>query len=472
MASKSKSISVFVLAMMNVAVIMSLRGLPLMAKEGLPMIFFLLFSAIIFLIPTSLIAAELATAWPGGGGVYRWVREAFGNSLGFLAIWLQWIQNVIWYPTVLSFAAGALSYLFLAPELANNKLFNICIILGVFWGATIVNLRGIKASGWLTTAGVIAGTIFPGILIIVLGIVWISLGRPIEFLQVHESIFPNMSNFSNIAFLAGVLLLFAGMEVSAVHANEVKDPKKDYPKSIFLATLIIIVIFSLGALSIGAVLPQHHISLNAGIMQAFRDFLHIFHMDWLLPVIGLLVAFGAIGGVTAWIVGPSKGLFATSNIGDIPPFLEHLNKHKVPSRILYIQGGVVTALAFLYLFMPNINSAYFLLSALTVILYLIMYLLMYAAAITLRYKQPKVKRPYKIPGGIFGMWFVGIIAILGALFAIVVGFFPPSQLTVGSPVFYVLFLIIGTLFFSIIPFIIIHFRKPSWRLKKTKKARR
>ncbi|MBT4530502.1 MAG: amino acid permease, partial [Phycisphaerae bacterium] len=139
--------------MMNIAVVMSLRGLPMMAKEGLTMVFYLLFASILFLVPVSLVSAELATGWPKNGGVYVWVKEAFGSKLGFTAIWLQWIQNVIWYPTVLAFAAGALAYLFLDPELANNKLFSVVVILVVYWGATLVNLRGVASAGWLTTAG-------------------------------------------------------------------------------------------------------------------------------------------------------------------------------------------------------------------------------------------------------------------------------------------------------------------------------
>ena len=128
-ASPKRSLNVFVLAMMNVAVIMSLRGLPMMAKEGLSMFFYLLFAGAVFLIPTSLVSAELATGWPEGGGVYRWVKEAFGGRFGFIAIWLQWIQNVIWYPTVLAFAGGALAYLFLDPKLASSKIFTVIVIL-------------------------------------------------------------------------------------------------------------------------------------------------------------------------------------------------------------------------------------------------------------------------------------------------------------------------------------------------------
>lgn len=467
-----KQLSVFMLAMMNVAIIMNLRGLPMMAKEGLAMIFFLLFASIIFLLPTSLVSAELATGWPVGGGVYRWVKEAFGGRLGFVAIWLQWIQNVIWYPTILAFGAGALAYLFMNPALANNKLFNVIVILGVYWGATLMNFRGMKTSGRLTTAGVIGGTIFPGILIIGLGLAWWIKGNPLEFTFTSDSVLPNFSNFDNIAFLAGVVLLFAGMEVSAVHALEVKNPKTEYPKAIFLSAVIIVTTFTLSSLAIAAVLPVKNISLTSGIMQGFKDLLGQFGIGWLLPVVGALVAFGAIGAVTAWIIGPSKGLLATAKDGDLPPFLAFTNSNGVSTHILIIQGLIVTGITLVYLLMPNVSSAFFLLTALTAILYLIMYIMLFAAAIRLRYSQPKVRRAYMVPGGNFGMWIVSGVGIVGALFAITVGFFPPSQLKTGSPLFYVTFLVVGIIVCVAAPVMIYFFKKPEWMPKEKKRRKK
>ncbi len=463
---KDHKLSVFALAMMNVAVIMSLRGIPMMAKEGLSMCFYLLFAAVMFLIPTSLVSAELATGWVEKGGVYRWVKEAFGGRCGFIAIWLQWIQNVIWYPTVLAFAAGALAYLFLRPALADNKIYNIIVILGVYWGATLLNFRGMKTSGRITMAGVIGGTLFPATLIIVLGLTWWLTGKPLAFMNAPHSFLPNFANFSNISFLAGIVLLFAGMEVSAVHASEVRDPKHNYPKAIFLASGIILVVFTISSLAIASVIPSAKISLTAGIMQGLKNLLSNFGMVWMLPILGLLITLGAIGGIIAWIVGPSKGLFATASDGDLPPFLEHTNKNNVPTHILLIQGAIVTIISMLYLLMPNVSSAFFLLTALTALLYLIMYMMLFAAAIRLRYSQPNVHRAYKIPGGKIGIWIVSGIGLLGALFAIIVGLLPPSDLKIGSPTFYVGFLVAGILFFVLTPVIIYHLRKPGWVMKK------
>ncbi|MBN1915322.1 MAG: amino acid permease [Parachlamydiales bacterium] len=469
MSKSQHKLSIFVMAMMNVALVLSLRGLPMMAREGLSMIFYILFASVFFLLPVSLVSAELATGWPKKGGVYRWVKEAFGAKWGFTAIWLQWVQNTIWYSTVLAFAAGALSYLFLTPELASNRLFVVMIILVVYWGATFINFYGLKTASWLTTILVMGGTIFPALIIILLGLFWILSGHPLEFLQGPAHFFPDFSQFDRVAFLAGIVLLFSGMEVGAVHVMEMENPKKNYPKSILVSAVVIVLIFLLGSFAIAATIPPSEISLTAGIMQGFQELLHQFHIDWLLPILGFLVAFGAMGSVIAWIGGPSKGLLATAKEGDLPPFMQYTNKKGIQTHILWIQGAIVTVLSLVFLLMPNVSSGFFLLTALTATLYLIMYILLYASAIRLRYSQPKIPRKYTIPGGNLMMWLISGIGIAAVLFAIVVSFFPPAQLTIGSPLFYVLFIAVGVVVFVVAPLIINHYKRPSWSVEKEEK---
>lgn len=459
---KKHMLSMFALAMLNVAAVMSLRGLPMMADTGLLMIFYLLFASLLFLIPSALVSAELATGWPESGGVYRWVSEAFGSKWGFVAIWLQWIQNVIWYPTVLAFAAAALAYLFGEPHLANNNVYTASIILLTYWGATFITFSGLRVAGSVTMAGVIFGTILPGLFIIVLGFFWAVTGHPLAFMQVPIHFFPNFSNFSNVAFLASIVLLFAGMEVGAVHVRELKDPKKDYPRAVFLATAIIIFIFVLGSLSVAAVIPAKKLSLTAGVMEAFGAMLKVYHLRWLLPIMGFFIAFGSLGGVLAWIAGPSKGLLATAKNGEIPPFLAHTNKKGMQTHILLIQAIIVSVLASLYLIMNNVSNAFFLLSAMTITLYLVMYMLLFAAGIRLRYSQPNVPRSYKIPGGNIGMWLVAGVGFLAVVFAFCVGFVPPATLQVGTPILYVGLVVAGLVVFVSAPLIIHACKKPSW----------
>lgn len=477
--AKTKRMTVFTLSMMTAAAVVSLRGLPMMAKEGLSMVFYILFSTVLFLIPASLVAAELGGAFSKeGGGVYTWVREAFGSRWGFTAIWLQWIQNVVWYPTVLGFAAGALAYLFVDPALAGDGVFTGVVILACYWLATFLTLAGSDVAASVTKYGFLVGTVLPGALIIVLGLLWVNMGNPLAFLEPsaavaaaeraagqapHARLLPHITGLGSVAFLAGIILLFAGVEVHAVHANEMANPGRDFPLSMLLASAVILLLFLLGSLAVAAVLPASQISLTAGLMQAFQAILDKFAMAWLTPVIGLLVAFGAIGGVMSWVGGPSRGLLETAKQGEIPPFMAKVNQNGVQRNILLIQGAIVSALACLYFVMDNVSAAFFVLSAMTITLYLAMYILMYAAAIKLRFTRPDLERTYKVPGGEVGMCLVAGVGLLGVCFALLVGFFPPTNLPVGNPVLYVGLVAAGMVVFIGLPLWINSIKKPSWR---------
>lgn len=463
--SHGGKIGIFTLAMINVAAIACIRNLPMTAEYGLAAVFYVAVAALIFFIPVSLVAAELATGWPKRGGIYLWVKEAFGPRWGFLAIWLQWIENVIWFPTVLAFTAGTLAYVF-NPALAENKFYALAVILIVFWGCTFLNFFGMRTSGFISTAGAILGTIIPGAFIILLGVIWIASGKPTQISFDLPSLIPDMSKISNLTLLAGVLLALAGMEMSAVHAMEVKNPKKDYPKAILLSATIIVVLIALGALSIAIVVPAQKISLVGGVMEAFEDFFLSYNLKWLMPIVAVLTATGAVAMVSTWVIGPAKGLLATAENGDIPPLFQKTNRHGVPVALLLLQAFALTALSMVFLYMPTVSSSYWLLTALTVHLYLIMYLLMFLSAIRLRYSQPHVIRPYHVPGGKFGIWLVGGMGILGALFAISIGYIPPSQLPTGNEIFYEIFLVAGTLFFCALPLVIYEFRRPKWVHKR------
>ena len=136
--AKRKNITTTQLALMTAAAVISLRGLPMMAQEELTMFFYIFFATFLFLIPAALVGAELGSAFADrGGGVYTWVKEAFNRHLGFSAIFLQWIQNVVWYPTVLGFAAASIAYMIGVPALAQNGLYVGLFSIAMYWCATL-----------------------------------------------------------------------------------------------------------------------------------------------------------------------------------------------------------------------------------------------------------------------------------------------------------------------------------------------
>jgi putative glutamate/gamma-aminobutyrate antiporter len=463
--SPKRVISVFVLAMSNVAIMASLRNLPLIAEFGLSAIFFFCVVGIGFLVPCALVSAELATGWPKSGGIYVWVREAFGDRWGFFSIWMQWVHNVSWYPAILSFVAATLAYIF-DSALASNKYYILAVVLLVFWGMTAINYFGIRTSSIVSTIGVIIGTILPGVIIILLGAFWVLSGHALHIDTSLKGYVPDFHNFDNIIFMGGFFLTFAGLEVSSGYAGEVKNPQKNFPRSIILAGAITFVLLLVGALSIAFVIPKSDISLVSGVMDAFKTMLDKFSIGWMLPLIGLLLALGSVAEVNSWIMGPVKALHTTSIHGNLPRSLQQLNKHGMPTNLLLFQAVIVTISSFVFLFMPNISSSYWILSALSAQMYLVMYLFMFAAAIKLRYTHPLVPRAYKIPHPNKGMWLIAILGILSSLFAICITFFPPKSLNVGSLLFYEGFLLGGLALMVIVPLIIYHFKKPEWMPKE------
>lgn len=461
------------LTMLNLAIVCTLRGLPIMAEEGLSLVFYFIASAVLFLVPVSLVSAELATGWPpkGPGGVYIWVNEAFGSRWGFLAMWLQWVQNVVWFPTILSFIAATLAYLY-KPALADNNLYMLIVVLIAYWGGTVINFRGMEASGILSIVCVVAGTIVPGLLIVALGAGWILSGHPSTVQLTAHALAPDLGNLHSIVFLAGAVLMFSGIEVSAVHSQDVRDPKRTFPRAILLAAVVAVVLLALGSLSIAVVVPQKELSLVAGVMEAFQIFFGTHGLSWLVPLMALFIVAGSVGELSAWILGPAKGLMITARHGCLPPFLKKTNAMGVPTNVMIVQGIIATAVTLIFLFMPSVSSSYWILTALSVILYLLMYLLLYASAIKLRYSQPDVPRAYRIPFGNVGMWVVGGIGIAGALLTLAVSFLPPSQIATGSTFFYEAFLIVGTLATCASSFVILALRKPHWGAPPFENARK
>lgn len=461
-AKNKKFIGVFLLAMLNLSVMASVRNLPLVAEYGYQSAFYYLLVACIFLIPAALISAELASGWCRSGGVYDWVKEAFGPNWGFFAIWMQWIHNVTWFPAILSFSAATLAYL-ISPTLATNRVYLISAIVAGFWGFTIFNYFGLKRSSWFSALGVIAGTLFPGLVLILLGIAWVAQGNPLELKFSWDSLIPHTFNLQSLSFLTGLFLAFGGLEVSAAYVRNVQHPQKSYPKAIAIAGTLSFFLYVFGALAIAYMIPQNKISLVKGVMDAFTEFFGQFGLGWLVVPMGILIVWGAVAELNAWIIGPAQALHATTKHGDLPPIFQKLNSYNSPFNLLVFQGIIVTIASFAFLFMPNASSAFWILSVMSAQLYLIMYFLMFLAAIKLRYSHYQVERPYRVPFGKAGIWLFGLMGCASSLIGFLMGFVPPSQLKTGTLFFFEGFLIIGLILMCAIPYIIYHLRHPGWK---------
>ncbi len=472
-SEKTVKLGVITLAIMNVTAVVSLRGLAAEAEYGLSSAFYYLFAAIVFLIPTSFVAAELAAMFQDKqGGVFRWVGEAFGKRTGFVAIWLQWVESTIWYPTVLTFGAVSLAFIGTDSakdmELASNKVYTLAIVLLIYWAATYISLKGL---GWVSKVakiGGLVGTIIPAGLLVILAIAYLVSGGESQ-MNFGGNFFPDIARLDNLVLASGIFLFYAGMEMSGVHVSEMENPTRNYPRAVFIGAAITVAIFILGTFSLGIIIPQKDINLTQSLLVGFDRYFDYIHASWLSPIIAIALAFGVLAGVLTWVAGPSKGLFAVGKAGYLPPFMQKTNKIGVQKNILLIQGGLVTFLSLLFVIMPSVQSFYQILSQLTILLYLIMYLLMFSAAIYLRYNMKDYKRPFRIgKSGNALMWIVAGMGFLGSLLAFVLSFIPPAQIAVGSSTVWYLVLVIGCIIVVGAPFVIYAMRKPHWIDPETK----
>ncbi|MCH9610282.1 MAG: Glutamate/gamma-aminobutyrate antiporter [Chlamydiales bacterium] len=460
-----RKLNVFVLAMLSLAVVISLRNLPLTASYGLGSIFFYIAAAICFMIPYALVSAELASGWPKAGGVYVWVREALGDRWGFFAIWMQWFHNMTWYPAMLAFIGAGIAYVF-NPALAQNKVYLLSVILIGFWGVTFLNFFGVKTSALVSTICVIIGAIFPGVILIALALIWVLSGQPIAMDASWGALIPDFSHFSHLVFLAGMFLALSGLEANANLAREVKNPQRSYPRAILVAALFTLGILILGSLAIAIVIPREHINLVSGLLDAFRTFFDKMHLGWMTPVIAIFTVAGALGELNAWAIAGVKGLFVTTEHGCLPPIFHKLNRHQTPVNLMLFQAVVVTCTALLFLFLPNVSVSYWILSALSAQMYLIMYVLLLISGLVLRYRKPNVKRVYRVPGGKPGIWIIATIGMLASFFALFVSFIPPTfQYAISSVPTYEFLVVGGILLSCLIPVTIYALRKPNWQLE-------
>ena len=385
-------------------------------------------------------------------------------------MYYDWQMVVIWFPAVLMFGAVTLAYIFwpesFDSKLSSNVIYSLAVVLGVYWIANFNSFRGQAYANKLSTMGGLFGTIIPGAILIILGIIYVCMGNHI-YIDAHQPFWPDFSKFGTIVLAASIFLFFAGMEMQAVHVPYMQNPAKSFPKAVFLAVLIILCVFIFGTLAIGFVIPQKDINLLASLLVAYNNLFASIHCEWLGHVVALFLTFGVIGQVSCVIVAPSSGILTVGKAGYLPRSLQKTNKNGIQTSILWVQGIMVSVLSLALVVLPSVQSAYQILSQMSTIIYLAMVFIIYFTFIRLRRTEPNVRRGFRVPGGKFGKWLVTGVGVIGALLAMVLSFVPPTQINTGSPLVYVIILVLGSVFFLVVPFVVYAKRKPQWRDPQT-----
>ncbi|HAT4230014.1 Glutamate/gamma-aminobutyrate antiporter [Clostridium perfringens] len=453
-----KSLTLFGFFAMTASMVMAVYEYPTFATSKLHLVFYLLLGGFLWFIPVALCAAEMATVdgWEKGG-VFTWTGKNLGKKYGFANLFFEFFEITVGFVTMIYFILGALSYVFDWPALNSNPMIKFIGVLVIFWILALSQFGGTKYTAKIAKIGFIVGILLPAAILIILALIYIIQGNPI-YISSKDTFVPDFTKVNTLVVFVSFILSYMGVEASATHANEMDNPKKEYPLAMLLLVIVAIVVSTLGGLAIAAVIPQNQINLSAGVVQTFVVLLGHFTANntILVKIIALLLAFGVIAEVSSWVVGPTRGMIIAAEEGAIPKSWAKTNEHDVPVYLVIAQGIIVSIWDAVLTFGAGGSNLSFLAAmSLTVVIYLSGYILFFVGYIKAILGEG-LNGAYQMPGGKPVKIIVAIIGLATSIFAFFISFVPPTSIA-GNAVQsheYMWMLIISYVISLILPFAI------------------
>lgn len=414
------------------SMVMAVYEYPTFATSGFSLVFFLLLGGFLWFIPVALCAAEMATVegWDEGG-VFAWVSNTLGERWGFAAISFGFLQIAVGFVTMLYFVLGALSFILEWPELNTDPVLKTIFALIILWVLAFTQFAGTKYTAKIAKLGFFGGILLPALILIVLAALYLINGGHVQTEISAAAFVPDVTKVGTLVVFVAFILSYMGVEASATHANEMKNPGRDYPLAMFLVMMAAIVLSSVGGLSVAMVIPNSEINLSAGVVDTFNVLISHYGVGfkWITKIIAVLLLLGVLAEIASWIVGPSRGMYVTAKKGILPKSMAKVNKHDVPVALVIAQL-LLTSIAIVVLTNTGggNNMSFLVAIALTVVIYLCSYVMLFLGYIHLVLKQPEKKRAFNIPGGKGVKVIVALIGLVISILAFIVSFFPPSGL--------------------------------------------
>ena len=200
-------------------------------------------------------------------------------------------------------------------------------------------------------------------------------------------------------YAAGIVVAFAGMEIGGFYSHVTKNIKRTYPGAVLIAAATVAGLSILGSVAIAMVVPAGQIQLAGGIVQAVSIFFAKLGIGSLIRPFGVLVIVGVLCGLASWSIRQAEGMRRVAADGHLSPWWGRTNSRGTPAAVLILQAVLGSLLALTMVFVNNINTYYWMLTALVAQTFLVMYFLMYISVVRLRVTRPDAPRPFKIPAG-------------------------------------------------------------------------
>jgi len=351
-----------------------------------------------FYLPLMFTVLELSSRYPNEGGCYVWSKRAFGEFAGFITGWTYWTCNLPYFPGLFYFTASAALFLG-GPSwrgLATSPLYFIGFSLIALGIAAGLNVRGLSIGKWLHNLGAV-GLWVPGLLLLALGLLaFLRFGSATRFSP--ETMLPS-TRLKDIVFWSTIAFSLSGLESASMLGEEIRDARRNIPRALLAAGVLITALYILGTVAMLVALPQQQIQSLQGFMQAIESASSRLGLVWLVAPIAGLIVLGGLGQAGAWFAAGGRLAFVAGIDRYLPAAFGRLHpKYNSPYVSLMSQAGIAAVFIFLGQAGTTVKGAYDVLVSMSIISYFIPYLLMFASMIRLQ-GEPAGPEVIRVPGG-------------------------------------------------------------------------
>jgi amino acid transporter len=382
--------------LMNIVAVVGMRWIARGARTGPPSVTLWILAWIAFFVPLALAVSALARKYPEQGGVYAWVRRAFGAGHGFICGWCLWVNNLFYFPSLLLF--GAANFAAIGGEgwaaMGASRWYSVVFVLAGIWIAAGINIVGLRWGKWLQNAGTLGVWIPAGLLIGCGALALSRFGSATAFTV--DAMVPRGDVLETVALWSAMCFAFSGFEITSLIGQEIDRPERTIPRGIFIAGAVTTLVYIAGSASVLVAVPVSSLEELSGITDAVQLVAARVGLTGLGVLTGALLALNALAGTASWTAGAARVPFAAGVDAAMPRAFARLHpRYRTPHVALIVQSLAASAIFLGSVFFSvagrttSIQEAYDILVNLTILIYFLPYLYLFAAQLRLLPEAPR-----------------------------------------------------------------------------------
>ena len=382
--------------LMNIVAVVGMRWIARGARTGPPSVTLWVLAWIAFFVPLAIAVSALARKYPDQGGVYAWVRRAYGGGHGFICGWCLWVNNLFYFPSVLLFGAANLAAMggVRWEAMGASRWYSVLFVLAGIWVAAAISIVGLRWGKWLQNAGSLGVWVPAGVLIGCGVLALTRFGSATPFTP--DSMVPRGDLLDTVSLWSAMCFAFSGFEITSLIGQEIKDPERTIPRGIFIAGAVTTLVYIAGSASVLFAVPVSSLKELSGITDAVQRVAGRVGLTGLGALTGGLLALNALAATASWTAGAARIPFAAGVDAAMPRAFARLHpRYRTPHVALIVQSLAASAIFLGSVFVSvagrttSIQEAYDILVNVTILIYFVPYLYLFAAQVRLLPDAPR-----------------------------------------------------------------------------------